>query len=1002
MSQQGHDSQQGLDARHAHRLSGDHPATASWIGTEDVGERFRQHLLMREIHDADKLINEFWHGELDRGAISPLTLTGYEIDRLLSMDVWRAIKFLRQSTEVDLLNVPVADALPALQGGPGAVGCKIHTDTTLNDSKIGRECAQFLACSLWAPHSEELHRRYRQIADQRLRQCVDLLLTAMCFFGYQRQGKRHQMYRTAKLLLPLRDLHRLLYEFGRDTGARGTRGIAPATKDGECGELFRALVSMMKLSDRNFHRIGDEICMLNHIFVSMTESNIVPSARIFRNLLMANFGHYRTSADTGGATGVTTAGLYTSEALNWLRDEVAREDPRIHYDLLCAAIKAGDVSGSVRIAQSMGTAKAIEFMFTQWVNHGKALAVCGQLVQETLAAERTGARNAPTLLTPVAYHRLITALIREHKNSTQPLSPEGISIIHTAARLHQQMVPHVSSPPPQATIHSLMTALAHSSDARSLDFLIELFHDMDERPAWRSHLRPDQYTFAILADGLARAGKIGDVAMLTEVMVRRGIRVTTHYYAVLMRALMVPVQPQYIESVYFGDSPRVGLDRDSIRTTITLRRCHALSDTSKSAMTSNDRNLGWPHPRPLPSADGIRPSPAAIEAAEALFEDMQSIGIERNEYIYSTMIYGFARLGMADKAQLYFDHLLTECRREPDESTPQSSLSSQPCVRVNEVLWGVLMYAYVRARDLKGVFRVWRQAREWRATNTELHPDPAAATNAFTAVRSNHLLNMVTMCLLDSGRPRDALRFLAEHLGLGGRDSDGSSGAPSVGASTGSSGGDDRHRRGSQLFYSLLSRHPDSLSMVLRAYIQTRHFQKVLCIYDRVVRERGCGSDSSGGGAPAQGDPPQVLTQLARACIEVGDPHRAASVISTMISLHQTPRPQLLIHLIHGFERIGESRGVVHAFRWLEQLEGHTYGYPSQAPSSAILHNHQLWHDPTALVAVVRALAKHGHSKDALEIARHALDHWYTDPPDPVHAELSRFVYGNAFMCQAS
>ncbi|KAJ1920950.1 hypothetical protein H4219_001003 [Mycoemilia scoparia] len=581
-------------------------------------------------------------------------------------------------------------------------------------------------------------------------------------------------------------------------------------------EFLETISSTIKLVNDDFNNI--KVGGLNRAFLSTLEAGFMPDPRLFKRLLDANCFAYvtlpnniedsRCATSSLYAMGETTYGLGQNniKALALLRSQAYDIDSRIHYDVLCASIKAQDILGSVQVTKASDDSRMVDFLFHQWVNHENALKICSKLIDATV--------QAPVVAIPQSAHYHIIASLLYIYQSGVHKGHMGRDILALAASLHIKMAPHISDPRLNS-IHMLMSALSQEG---CLDDLLKISSDLDSRTNWGESCRPNQYTFGILANGLARYGKITDIINITENMVKRGIPVTTQYYAVLIKAFM-------------------NCDGSDPHTNTSMGRSQDIK-TLHADPTSPTSNLHG-HAR-LPVRKP-RPSPESIKAAEAIFFDMKANGFECNEYIYSAMIYGFACAGNSKKAQFYFDNIFEEQKK------PGST------IQLNEVIWGSLMYAYVRSRDLKGVLQVWNNAKNWKARQISDANDLKGETQRHSpSFESNHLLNMVMLCLLNLGKPKEALQLFLR--------SDSSS--KSTIANT------DRKSQKSHISLAQSLSDPYTLSMVIRAYLQHNEFNKAIEIYKghRIpwsVRRK------------KRYDPIKVLSIFARDCIRSDDPNRA-------------------------------------------------------------------------------------------------------------------------------
>ncbi|KAJ2385119.1 hypothetical protein GGI23_006778 [Coemansia sp. RSA 2559] len=108
-------------------------------------------------------------------------------------------------------------------------------------------------------------------------------------------------------------------------------------------------------------------------------------------------------------------------------------------------------------------------------------------------------------------------------------------------------------------------------------------------------------------------------------------------------------------------------------------------------------------------------------------------------------------------AQTYFDKISA---LESPSSHSDGSRSG-----VNQTTWGILMYAYVVARDVRGALRVLNKAKAWIQ-------DTSVTKSARTAIdesdsdrhKTNHLINMAMAVLIERKDPTGALALLDDYM----------------------------------------------------------------------------------------------------------------------------------------------------------------------------------------------------------------------------------------------
>ncbi|KAJ2496766.1 hypothetical protein GGH96_005601 [Coemansia sp. RSA 1972] len=209
--------------------------------------------------------------------------------------------------------------------------------------------------------------------------------------------------------------------------------------------------------------------------------------------------------------------------------------------------------------------------------------------------------------------------------------------------------------------------------------------------------------------------------------------------------------------------------------------------------------------------------------ADAILRSMRRARVPRPTKALHAVMYAWAVLGRPMRAQHCFAHL--------------------PACDLTEVAWGILMYAFVRQRNARGVLAVLDQARSWlQDTDNE----PVVTPNV-----SSYLVNMSMQALVDRGDGRHAMMLLDECL-----------------------------ERFAESPTELSATHSDpiTLTLVVRTLLASHRVTQAVHIYDDTVEQFGIH------------ETPSLLRPFFVHCLLHGDAIDALRVAQRVVALGGTPR----------------------------------------------------------------------------------------------------------------
>ncbi|KAI8319014.1 hypothetical protein GQ54DRAFT_299669 [Martensiomyces pterosporus] len=396
---------------------------------------------------------------------------------------------------------------------------------------------------------------------------------------------------------------------------------------------------------------------------------------------------------------------YALVSLVALRSSMAKHRPRIHYDVLGTFVRNRDLDSALSVAVGQADREMFHVLLSVWTSHH---------VGDWKGAVRIVKTMLSTLDCPICHsthHLAIKSMTTAIKHAQS--GDDASTILQRTLALHWMLAPRLDTPS-IAAIHRLLTLLVNHgrvSDA------FHVYRDAEVRDEWTGPKKfvANEAIYAILADGLARMEDLRSITHLTGVATRSGIAMSLSFYTAVICGLTKPQQV---------------------------------------ARSANGRGA-----KLVPLSNREHPGPAYLkrtQVAESMFDAMCQYKITRPTKVYHALMYAWALLGQPKKAQSYFDRL-------GDEQTQDPSAKAA----VNEVSWGILMYAYARARNIQGSLRVLGRASEWLSSQNPpigaKHPSRQRGA-AHDGRRSSYLVNMAMDCHLENGDPRSALTLLDESI----------------------------------------------------------------------------------------------------------------------------------------------------------------------------------------------------------------------------------------------
>ncbi|KAJ1853368.1 hypothetical protein GGH12_002621 [Coemansia sp. RSA 1822] len=212
-----------------------------------------------------------------------------------------------------------------------------------------------------------------------------------------------------------------------------------------------------------------------------------------------------------------------------------------------------------------------------------------------------------------------------------------------------------------------------------------------------------------------------------------------------------------------------------------------------------------------------------VYGADSILRSMRKARVPRPTKALHAVMYAWAVLGRPMRAQHCFAHL--------------------PISDLTEVAWGILMYAFVRQRNARGVLAVLAQARSWLLDNDNEHK--------VTPNVSSYLVNMSMQALVDRGDGRRAMALLDECLA-----------------------------RFAESPAELAATHSDpiTLTLVVRTLLASHRVTQAVHVYDDTVEQFGVH------------ETPALLRPFFVHCLLHGDALDALRVVQRVVSLGGTPR----------------------------------------------------------------------------------------------------------------
>ncbi|KAJ1727615.1 hypothetical protein LPJ61_004481, partial [Coemansia biformis] len=348
-----------------------------------------------------------------------------------------------------------------------------------------------------------------------------------------------------------------------------------------------------------------------------------------------------------------------------LREALGKRIPRIHYDVLGTLVRAGNMDGALAVACALQSRQMFHLLISLWAaRHPRDTSGIESIVRAMLEA-------LDCKLLHSTHHIAVTSILRAG-GALHPGAAKGRrALVLRALRLHRDLAPRLETPS-AAAINQLMQAAA-DQDMVAAAFWV--YHDAERRREWYAPRRhfANEAVLATLAGLVARHNDMRSIMHLTGVALRNNIATSSLFYTAVICGL---TWPQGVKHSMNTDA-----------------RSQAWGIAEGSAEDTASRNYQRHAQNYL----------KRLHIAEAVLASMRRCQIQPPPKAFHAIMYAWAVLGQPKKVQWCFSALQADSAR--DGATGGAGLS--------EAAWGILMYAYVRARKVRSVLGVLKRARRW-------------------------------------------------------------------------------------------------------------------------------------------------------------------------------------------------------------------------------------------------------------------------------------------------
>ncbi|KAJ1730000.1 hypothetical protein LPJ72_004683 [Coemansia sp. Benny D160-2] len=568
------------------------------------------------------------------------------------------------------------------------------------------------------------------------------------------------------------------------------------------------------------------------------------------------------------------------------RSHMAQHSPRIHYDVLGSLVRADDLDGALTLAMAMNNRRVFHLLLSLWSSRQprdwKGVARIVQTMIDTLDCK---------ILHPTQT-LAISAMVGATKYREN--SADVTVILDTTLKLHWVLLVRLESVS-VAAFQQLMQALVHKGMARKA-FQIYRHAERYSEPDQLKRLFATDVLFAVLAKGLAQRGDFRSIMHLANAVTQRGVHMTLRFYTSLISGLLHRIK---------------------------LRR------KAKHAVYSNYNSGG-----------GGQHASFVLERVR-MAESIVDIVCQNSMFCppkaYHAIMYGWAILGHTRMAQKYFDKISS--LKPPGPHNKGSSISNSS---VNQVTWGILMYAHVCASDARGAMLVLGRAKEWFRELSVSGPIPTSVSDTSGDVyKTNHLINMAMTVLVRYRNPSGALALLNNYIE---RYSDHHHPQGTATASP------------SDPQFTATPADPVTLNLILRALLLNNQLYRAVAVYDMVHTDFKLA------------EMPETLRPLLRYYIENSNPSGVMLVAKRMIRLGGVPTFRELLHIVRLSVVEKTPELVVYLYDTLGTMSHPTALRSSCKDLAGSRFMHFLKQTPEMVSFVCWALRDSGRDADALEI----------------------------------
>ncbi|KAJ2158243.1 hypothetical protein GGF46_003920 [Coemansia sp. RSA 552] len=450
-------------------------------------------------------------------------------------------------------------------------------------------------------------------------------------------------------------------------------------------------VWMLRMPTQEFSDIAAASSAVN----ALVKCGIVPDVEVAATLVSSAVRCQQPSLALSIYTSRRSRGLKLADSaavdLHVLREELGRRYPRMHYDMVGSLVRCGSLGGALAVARAVRSRHLFHLLLSLWSTHRPGD------VQGIIRITSMALASIEAKLLHSTHHLVISQML-----AALDLAPSSQArvVLRRTLDLHRALVPRLESPS-VAAANQLMRACVDHQMGRAA---FVLFRDLERRAEqwprpWNQFA--NEAVYATLGECLGRKKDTRSIAHLIVAATRSQVATGARFYTAIICGLaQVPVEA-----------------KRKIAKEIEAAELQQLSEGEAPRGLYYYHNLAkraW--------------------IVGVMLASMRKHGIEQRPKALYAAMYVHAILGEPVKALRIFRRL-----KRQDKS---------------EVGWGILMYAHVRARNVKGALDVLKRAREWvlSAKATVAEQAPAKTTS--------HLVNMALTVLINSGDGKSALALL--------------------------------------------------------------------------------------------------------------------------------------------------------------------------------------------------------------------------------------------------